>query len=143
MNLTQPSEGGCQCGAIRYRLTGEPVFLTICHCNACKQQSGSAFGMSLRMRWSDVAVKGEPKRWTRPADSGAVVICAFCENCGVRVWHEPSEKDFVHIKPGTLDHPEVLAPRYESWTTRKAPWLHVEGIEMSFERMPPRSSVAL
>ena len=137
MSLALPAEGGCQCGAIRYRLTGEPVFLTICHCSACKQQSGSAFGMSLRMAWSDVAITGLPKRWTRAADSGGVVVCAFCDICGVRVWHEPSETAFVHIKPGTLDNFEALAPRYESWTVRKSSWVHIDGIEKSFERMPP------
>jgi len=134
------AEGGCQCGAIRYRLNGEPVFLTVCHCSECKRQSGSAFGMSLRMRWSDVAVTGETKRWTRQADSGAVVVCAFCPICGTRVWHEPSEAPgFVHIKPGTLDDFSALAPKYESWTLRKSPWLHFDGIEASFEKMPEPS----
>jgi type I restriction enzyme R subunit len=29
MKLALPSEGGCQCGEIRYRITGEPVWLTL------------------------------------------------------------------------------------------------------------------
>lgn len=135
--LSLPAEGGCQCGAIRYRLAGEPVFLTVCHCSECKRQSGSAFGMSLRMRWSDVETSGaKPKRWTRIADNGAPVVCAFCETCGTRVWHEPDAPGFVHIKPGTLDDFSTLAPKYESWTERKSPWLHFDGIEAAFERMP-------
>jgi len=48
MSLALPSEGGCQCGEIRYCLTGEPVWLAVCHCNDCKSQSGGVFGMSLR-----------------------------------------------------------------------------------------------
>ena len=40
MSSALPSEGGCQCGEIRYRLTGEPVWLAVCHCNDCKMQSG-------------------------------------------------------------------------------------------------------
>ena len=67
MSLALPSEGGCQCGEIRYRLTGEPVWLAVCHCNDCKSQSGGVFGMSLRMREADVKlISGEPKCWTRP-----------------------------------------------------------------------------
>ena len=27
MPIVIPSEGGCQCGEIRYRLIGEPIFL--------------------------------------------------------------------------------------------------------------------
>jgi hypothetical protein len=143
MSLALPAEGGCQCGAIRYRLNGEPVFLTICHCSECKRQSGSAFGMSLRMRRSDVEVTGEPRRWTRSSDSGNPVVCAFCETCGTRVWHEPAVPGFVHIKPGTLDDFSTLAPSYESWTVRKSPWLRFDGIVASFERMPqPRNQEA-
>jgi len=137
VSLALPAEGGCQCGEIRYRLTGEPIFLTICHCSECKRQSGSAFGMSLRMRKTDVEVTGaRPKRWVRPSDIGGHVACFFCETCGTRLWHEPDAPGFMHIKPGTLDDFSTLAPKYESWTARKSPWLHFDGIEMSFERQP-------
>jgi hypothetical protein len=137
VSLALPAQGGCQCGAIRYRLTGEPVFLTLCHCRECKRQSGSAFGMSLRMRWADVEVTGaKPKTWTRSSDNGNPVACSFCETCGTRLWHEPAVPGFVHIKPGTLDDFSTLAPKYESWTASKAKWLHFEGIEASFDRMP-------
>src|SRR6185437_12008034 len=136
--LSIPSEGGCQCGEIRYRLTGEPLWLTICHCNECKRQSGGAFGMSLRMRAADVKLlHGEPKRWSRRSDEGGLVICRFCGNCGTRLWHEPADTGFIHVKPGTLDDPSTLAPRYEAWTKRKAPWLAISGLRASFEGQPP------
>ena len=38
--------GGCQCGAVRYEVTGPPIKLYVCHCTECQRQSGSAFGMS-------------------------------------------------------------------------------------------------
>lgn len=137
MSALEPAEGGCQCGDIRYRLTGEPVWLTVCHCNECKRQSGSAFGMSLRMRRSDVEVAGEPKRWTRIADSGNPVTCAFCPTCGTRVWHEPADQAFIHIKPGTLDDFSRFPPRFESFIERKAGWLQIAGIELAFEGQDP------
>ena len=137
MPLALPAEGGCQCGELRYRITGAPAWLTICHCLECQRQTGSAFGMSLRVRREDVEVlKGELKTWTRPADSGATVVCRFCGTCGNRIWHEPSDPAFLHIKPGTLDDPSQVAPQYESWTARKAGWVSVEGVEKSFEGQP-------
>jgi hypothetical protein len=97
MGFCVPSEGGCQCGETRYRITGQPVWLTICHCNECKRQSGSAFGMSLRMLDTDVQlIQGALKRWSRSADSGGLVICYFCETCGTRLWHEPAGSGFLH-----------------------------------------------
>jgi hypothetical protein len=138
MRPALPCDGGCQCGEIRYRLTGEPVWLTICHCNECKRQSGAAFGMSLRMREADVQlVRGEPKRWTRPSDTAGLVICCFCGTCGTRLWHEPAGSGFLHIKPGTLDDPSQVTPRFEAWTKRKAPWVTIQGLEASFDGQPP------
>jgi hypothetical protein len=126
---------------VRYRLSGEPVFLTMCHCSECQRQSGSAFGMSMRVRRADIALtKGELKRFVRIADNGNPVGLCFCADCGCRIWHEPVEAGFVHIKPGTLDDTSLLQPRYESWTKRKHPWLHFDGIELSFETMPPSNS---
>jgi hypothetical protein len=97
MPFVLPSEGGCQCGEIRYRLTGEPIWLAVCHCNDCKMQSGGVFGMSLRMHEADVKlITGEPKRWTRPSDSGGrPKICYFCGTCGIRLWHEPAGSGFA------------------------------------------------
>ncbi|HVY89277.1 MAG TPA: GFA family protein [Hyphomonadaceae bacterium] len=139
MTLALPAEGGCTCGQVRYRLTGEPVFLTICHCTECQRQSGSAFGMSMRMRREDVTVtRGELKSWTRIADNGNAVGLAFCANCGTRIWHEPAEPGFVHIKPGTLDDTSQLRPRYQSYTVRQHDWVKLDGIEMSFETMPAK-----
>ena len=143
MSLVLPSEGGCQCGEIRYRLIGEPIFLAVCHCTDCKHRSGSAFGMSLRMRKADVELlQGAPKQWTTRSDK----ICVFCGTCGTRLWHGPGPLGNLSVKPGTLDvwsydemfDPSQLAPRYEGWTKHKLPWLRIEGLEHSYDTQPAR-----
>ena len=45
MATTYP--GGCQCGAVRYEVTGEPKVVVACHCTDCQRQSGSAFGETM------------------------------------------------------------------------------------------------
>jgi hypothetical protein len=133
-----PVEGGCTCGAVRYRVAGQPIFLTCCHCLECQRASGSAFGMSLRLKRTDIALtKGELKRYVRTADSGQPVGLCFCVDCGCRIWHEPSETEFVHLKPGTLDDPSVLKPQYEGWKKRKHAWLHLDNIIAGFDTVPP------
>ena len=47
--MPQTHEGGCQCGAVRYRITGEATALFACHYSHCQRQSGSAFGLSMRL----------------------------------------------------------------------------------------------
>jgi hypothetical protein len=94
--------------------------------------------MSLRIHDADVKlIRGEPKHWSRSADSGGLVVCCFCGTCGARLWHKPAGSGLLHLKPGTLDEPLQVAPRFEAWTKRKAPWLQIDGLEASFETQPP------
>jgi len=129
-------EGGCQCGAVRYRLTGDPMVLAMCFCSDCQAQSGSAFGMSLVMPDGGFElVKGTTKSFTRPADSGNTIECVFCPECGTRLYHRPAAER-VNVKPGTLDDPSGLRPKLAVWTRRKPDWLAIpEGIRQ-FEGNP-------
>lgn len=136
---TYPIEGGCQCGGVRYRITGEPVFLSVCGCEDCRKQTGSAFGMSLRVKKDDFELlSGELKTWSRSSVSGNPVDCAFCPDCGNRMWHAPhSVPDCIHIKPGTLDDPNAFVPRYASMTSNIPDWVELNGLEMSWETYAP------
>jgi hypothetical protein len=131
-------EGGCQCGALRYRVDGDPVAVAVCHCSECQRQSGSAFGMSLiarsdAFRW----LSGEPRLFTTRADSGATRECFFCESCGVRIYNAlDSLPGLINLKPGTLDDRSWLAPSMHVWLDSKQPWTPVpEGVRC-FERNP-------
>ena len=116
--------GGCQCGAVRYEITGEPVALYVCHCRQCQKQSASAFGISVIVRRSDfrVARGGKVKVWSRPTDSGGTLACAFCPACGSRVWHEGiGATDTISVKGGSLDEPPDLRSACHIWTARALP----------------------
>ena len=115
--------GGCQCGAVRYESGGEIVEVYVCHCMECRAQSASAFGISVIVPSAGFRVtRGTPKFWTRGADSGGKVKCAFCPDCGARLWHDsdpPSET--LSIKGGSLDETPDLADAFHIWTARKLP----------------------
>lgn len=119
--------GGCQCGAVRYQCTAEPLALFVCHCRECRKQSGSAFGMSLQVpRDSLTVISGQPKFWSRSSDSGRRLNCAFCENCGTRVWHEPEEPTgTATIKAGSLDEAVDFSTAIHIWTASKLPGLEL------------------
>jgi hypothetical protein len=113
--------GGCQCGGVRYELSGEPVVLSVCHCLECQKQSASAFGMTLRVRREDFHLaSGVPKYWSRPTDSGGTTQCAFCPDCGSRVWHQAApDSELVGIKAGSLDVKMDFGTAMHIWTKRK------------------------
>ncbi len=136
--MPQPYAGGCQCGAVRYRIQAEPSTIYICHCRDCQKQSSSAFGMSLTVPTDSVKIiKGTMKEWRRAADSGAEVFCRFCADCGTRLFHgKDSRPEFINVKPGTLDDPDWLTPVAEVWTKRRQPWLCLAGDMLSFDAQP-------
>src|SRR5882757_2277952 len=97
--MPAPYTGGCQCGAVRYVLTAEPIRVAACHCKECQRQSGSAFGMAMPVKKDSLT-----KQVTRVADSGNEVTGVFCPECGVRIFHVlESAPDLLSLKPGTLD----------------------------------------
>jgi hypothetical protein len=116
-----PLTGGCQCGSIRYEVTGEPVELYVCHCTECRKQSASAFGISVIVRSDDFKLlQGEALSWTRKADSGNALTCFFCPICGSRVWHGARHPgDTISVKGGSLDEPPDLDQAIHIWTKRK------------------------
>jgi len=84
--MSDAREGGCQCGAVRYRVVGEPVMVGVCHCMQCQRQSGSAFGMSFIVpKEAFELLSGSLKTFTRTSDSSRPVVCAFCPECGTRI----------------------------------------------------------
>jgi len=121
-------QGQCQCGNIRYQLTGEPLTLYICHCLHCQKQSSSAFGMSLWVNRDEIEfLSGEPKIWATRGDSGATKICAFCGNCGSRIYHaSDNDQKQLSLKAGTLNDTSWLRPIAHIWTKRAQPWFPID-----------------
>jgi hypothetical protein len=114
--------GGCQCGKVRYRFEGEPIELTVCHCRECQRQSGSAFGMSLSIPAEAFELlSGNLKFFEVVCDSGRNKSCAFCPNCGTRIYHRTDAG--ISIKAGTLDDTSRLRPTAHYWTKRRQPWV--------------------
>jgi hypothetical protein len=133
--MTEVRTGGCQCGAVRYELTGEPLPLVICHCTECQKQSSSAFGMTLPVAKDALRVSGELKVWRRTADSGRELACYFCADCGARLYHSSLlGPDYWHLKAGTLDDTSWLAPVAQVWTRSAQPWLDFSDRLLSFAR---------
>jgi hypothetical protein len=130
--------GGCQCGKIRYEITGTPKALVVCHCTDCQRQSGSAFGMTLPVNEADFRMtKGEVKTYASTSAAGRGKLGAFCPDCGTRIYHKPEwRKGTVSVKPGTLDDTSWLKPEMHLWTSSKQGWVTIpEGVK-TFDRQP-------
>jgi hypothetical protein len=119
-------EGGCACGAIRYRLSSAPMFVHCCHCKSCQRESGSAFAVNAIIEADRVILlTGEPETILTPSDSGEGQKIVRCPTCHVAVWsHYAGPDDKVSfVRAGTLDSPDRTPPDIHIFTASKQPWV--------------------
>ncbi len=123
VNDDQLFEGGCLCGAVRYRATAAPVRCVICHCSMCRRHSGAPALAFVHFplqafQWT----RGEPARYR----SSAGAERGFCRDCGSTVsMHERVLEDRVQIAVGSLDQAAHVQPDDHVWTQEQLPWLHI------------------
>jgi hypothetical protein len=117
-------EGGCACGAVRYRLASEPLFVHCCHCLNCQRQTGSAFVINLLIEADRVELlSGEPKPVDVPRDDGSTQRIYRCPSCEVAVYSEYGWPELKFVRGGTLDEPAAVTPDVHIYTRSKLPWV--------------------
>ena len=129
-----PAEGGCACGAIRYRLTSEPLFTHCCHCLNCQRQTGSAFVINLLIEADRMELLAdEPQPVDVPRDDGSMQRIFRCPTCQVAVFSEYGRPEVRFVRAGTLDDPSGTRPDVHIYTRSKLPWITLPGSAPAFE----------
>ena len=114
------AEGGCLCGAVRYRVSGEPVTTTLCHCRSCRRASGGtnvAWAVFDRSAFEWIGAE------TAIYSSWPGIRWLHCGGCGSLVGYErDSRPNHTDITTGTLDEPDRYPPNAEIWLDHKIGW---------------------
>ncbi|MFI4947176.1 MAG: GFA family protein [Alphaproteobacteria bacterium] len=119
-------EGGCACGAIRYRLTETPLIVNACHCRDCQRVTGGAFAVNIWIERRFVeADHGRLRSVMLTAGSGKPHEIFSCPECGTALYskYHAAPGDTVLLRSGTLDRPEEIAPDVHIFTRSKRPWV--------------------
>jgi hypothetical protein len=117
-------EGGCSCGAVRYRLRSEPLFVHCCHCLNCQRQTGSAFVINMLIEADRVeVVAGHPRPVDVPRDDGSSQRIYRCPACEVAVFSEYTRPSVLFVRAGTLDDPAQVSPDVHIFTRSKLDWV--------------------
>jgi hypothetical protein len=119
-------EGGCACGAVRYRMAGAPMFVNCCHCRWCQRESGAAFALNAVIEADRVLLlKGAPEMVMTPSESGQGQNFARCPECRVALWsnYAGAGDALRFVRVGTLDQPDRLPPDIHIYTASKQPWV--------------------
>ena len=118
--VTGSAEGGCLCGRIRYRVRGDPVAATLCHCADCRRASGGtnvAWAVFARSDFEWLA--GEAADYS----SSPGIHWLYCRDCGSTLGYRRSERPHhMDITTGTLDQPDLYPPGDEIWLSQKIGW---------------------
>lgn len=137
--MSEPYGGGCACGAIRYKISAEPIFSNDCQCRDCQHKSGTGHGSYLTFpQRQDVTLTGKATHWDIVADNGNVKTRAFCPICGSPVYMTfAATPDFFTVHAGSLDDPSRYAPQAVTYAARGYAWDHLDPALPKFDRMPP------
>ena len=131
-------EGGCYCGALRYRAEGEPALKIQCHCRECQHVAGGSVNLTMGMPEAGFTyTKGTPKKFRR-SDLPTPVTREFCGDCGTHVAAKaPAVPGVALIKVGGMDDPKQFGgPELVIFTVDKQPFhLLPDGVP-AFERFP-------
>jgi hypothetical protein len=121
-----PIEGGCDCGASRYRMETAPLVVHCCHCRWCQRESGSSFALNAMIESDRITTLGtKPEFVNTPSLSGRGQKIARCQTCRVALWSHYSAAGPVvtFVRVGTLDNPDALPPDIHIFTESKQPWI--------------------
>jgi hypothetical protein len=132
--MSVPLEGGCACGAVRYRLTSEPLFTNCCHCLNCQRQTGSAFVINVLIETDRVELlAGVPQAVDVPRDDGSTQLIFRCPTCQVAVFSQYTRPEVRYVRAGTLDQPSSVAPDAHIFTRSKLSWITLPDSAPAFE----------
>jgi hypothetical protein len=125
--VNAPPEGGCACGAVRYRLESAPMFVHCCHCRDCQRQTGSAFVLNALIETDRITLLcGAPEPVTVPTDSRRPHDIHRCPDCQTALWSDYGRREVMRfVRVGTLDDPAALPPDVHIFTRSKLPWVNL------------------
>ncbi|MBI1211435.1 MAG: GFA family protein [Alphaproteobacteria bacterium] len=130
-------EGGCYCGAIRYRLNGPIAGTAACHCRKCQYGAGGGANHSaLVARDAFELLRGTPVAHASKADSGTEVVRTFCGTCGTPLYSDTPNLPFRAVRVGSLDDGSRMAPSVHVWMEAAPPWHLTEPNAVCFVQGP-------
>jgi hypothetical protein len=126
----------CRCGALKATASGEPQWISVCHCLTCKTRTGSAFSWNAHYEEAKVESEGEASSWTRASDDGdRWCTYHFCPACGSTAWYRIQLRPgIVTIPAGNFADADFGEPNYSSYSESQCLWVRLETQEPIKER---------
>jgi hypothetical protein len=136
-------EGGCLCGAIRYRLHPPILFVSQCCCKDCQKATGTGHTTIIGIHNSQLALEGTPATYTNAGDTGGTVTRHFCGTCGGRIFTSGTlPGEYIMVQAGSLDAPDAVSPQSVIYMKDAVAWDFFDPALPKFDAMQPRDNHA-
>lgn len=121
-------EGGCVCGAMRYRLTATPLFVHACHCSDCRRATGAPFIVNAMIEENKlIMAKGEPAPVAVPSSTRSAHHVFRCHTCQTPLFSRYGVRaPLRYVRAATLDDPDLAPPGAHIFVRSKASWLTLD-----------------
>jgi len=132
------AEGGCICGAIRYRVHGAPTNSMVCHCQSCRRVAASPVVAWITFPTAQFQLlRGHPAEF----HSSEPVRRTFCASCGSPLTYEHRDGvGFVDVTTCSLDDPNLFPPTHHSWLSHDLVWVRFGDGLPAFQESRPDSA---
>jgi hypothetical protein len=127
-------EGGCECGAVRYRVPDAFLYAGNCHCSRCRAATGSAFKPFAGIERSKLELDDAAAPIMIVGDADA--HDARCARCGSLLYSVVREGEYVHVAMGSLEAEPSIRPQAHIYVGSKAPWHEITDELPQFEGLP-------
>lgn len=129
-------DGGCHCGAVRYRILGDAMTHALCHCTDCRRHAGAPM-VSWTMYAGEAVqiIKGSPKTYASSEHGRR----QFCPDCGTGLFYTNAQQlpGIVDVQSATYDDPGLIAPQAHIQVAERIGWMASAHELPAFERFPP------
>ena len=115
-------EGGCLCGAVRFKTTAEPINVRICHCRNCQKATGSPFFARALFDQKAITVDGETGRYP----SSDALDRVFCKACGSSLFSWRRNGTAAGVALAAFDDRNAFAPTEHIWVSEKLDWVKLD-----------------
>jgi hypothetical protein len=130
--------GGCLCGAVRYRISGAPVFVGQCYCRDCQKATGTGHATVIGVLESQLSLTGRTAVYASVGGSGAPVRRHFCPVCAGRLYTAADSAGPMRmVQAGSLDEPNAITPTVAIFVKDALSWDRIDPALTKFEHLPP------
>ena len=126
-------EGGCFCGAVRFKTEGEPVNVRICHCRNCQKAMGSPFFARALFDQRALRIEGDTAQYL----SSEALERVFCKKCGSRLFSRRTNGTMVGVALAAFDDRNAFVPTEHIWVSEKMGWVRLDdGLKQYLHSVP-------